>query len=316
MKCGSSWTRRVFWPVPLLLLAAATLVGAVGCADPVSAAAPSPRQPALGRQDPGTQAAPGGETAGLTVVIRGLADTVIAHQTAWIEIRVSNTTKSRILVPLRAGKILGEWRFVREKNIVILDWPAAEELEDSRPLTLGPGETLYELLSPESCFGVLTGLGSVQATCRINGVESTPITLTRRLIRPGDQPSALRSVGSLNQPASRATAEAKLWTMCAAGGVYFDCDEALYTVASDRLLVAPQEGAAVVDTLVARAPGSGWCRAALLELSIRLAEAAARKEIDAIVARKPGGVAEAYARELVRRRAWKEAPLPGFKRKK
>lgn len=280
------------------------------------AAATPPRRPLRVQQDSGAQAHRPADAAGLTVVIRGLADTVVAHQTAWIEVRVSNTTKGRVTIPFRSGKILGEWRFVTDRDVVVVNWPADDELEESRPLTLGPGETLYELLSPESCFGVLTGPGAVRVTCRVNGVESTPVTLVRRLLRPNDRPSALRSVGSLNQPATRASAEAKLWTMCAAGGDYFDCDEALYTVAYDRLLVAPQEGVAVVDTLIARAPGSGWCRAALLELFMRLPEAAARKEIDAIIARKPGGVAESYARELVRRRAWNEAPLPGFKRKK
>lgn len=295
----------------------ALLLGlAAGLPTTVRAAAPPPRPAQRGLQESGAQVARRSDTAGLTIVIRGLADTVISHQTAWIEIRVANLSKARMAVPFRSGKILGEWRFVTDKNIVVVDWPAAEELEDSRLLTIGPGETLYELLSPESCFGVLTGPGVVRVTCRVNGVESTPITLVRRLIRPGDHPSALRSVGSLNQPATRAAAEAKLWTMCAAGGDYFDCDEALYTVAYDRLLVAPQEGAAVIDTLIARSPGSGWCRAALLDLFMRLPEATVRRSIDALIARKPGGVAESYAREIVRRRAWNEAPLPGFKRKK
>lgn len=310
-------TRRRTGLGPGLTLALlGVLLGAPPGLSPAEAAAPTPaRRTPLVQEGPSGSARPAVES-GLTIELKALADTVLAHQTAWIEIRVTNGTRGRITVPFRSDKIIGEWRFTGEQNQVLLDWPPAKELEESRQLTLAPGETLYEILSPESCFGVLTGAGTVRASCRLAGVIAAPVTLVRRPTRATDRPSALRAVGSLTQPQTRTQAQGRLWTMCAGGGDYFDCDEALYTVAYDRLVVAPPEAAAIVDTLIARSPNSGWCRSALLELVMRLPEPAAKREIDGILSRRPGGVAEAYARELNRRRAFGEYPVPGFKRKK
>jgi hypothetical protein len=236
---------------------------------------------------------------------------VIAHQTAWIEVRITNSSGRSIAVPFRADKIVAEWRFEDESGRVLLGWPKSKEIEEARRLTLGPREVLYEVLSPESCFGILTSPGVVRATCRVGDAVSRPVVIVRRPARPSDKPSALRAAGPLHGTKARENIQVRLWALCAKESNYFDCDEALFTVAWDRFLISPEEAVAVVDTLIARSPRSGWCRPALLELTARLPENAARRYLESLLARHPGGAAEAFASELLRRAVRKEFPVPG-----
>jgi hypothetical protein len=245
----------------------------------------------------------------VTVRIRALADTVIAHQTGWIEVRIANSGQRPVEVPFRSDKIPGEWLFTSARGETLIAWPDQDEIEDSPKLRLGPGETLYEVLSPESCFGVMTGSGTIRAVCRVDRVHSDEAAISRRPARDGDPKSALRTAGPLHG-ASREGTRTTLWSLCAKGNGHFDCDEALFTVAWDRIQVAPVEATAIVDTLIARSPGSGWVRPALLELVRRLPEGTALRYLEMVLMRHPGGVAEAYAAELLRRSMHRQFPVP------
>ncbi len=246
-------------------------------------------------------AAPSFGAGAISVRIGAIRDTVIAHQTAWVVVRITNGTDSAARIPFRSGKIVAEWQFEAESGETLVPWPQEEQFENAEWLTIEPGETLYEVMSPESCFGVFTGYGSQLVRCRAGGVTSDPLLLVRRPAGTVDPPSALRAVGPLHGSGGRDRIQVGLWSLCAAGGAYFDCDEALFTVAWDRMQVVPAEAQAIVDTLIARAPGSGWCRPALHELAMRLPAPLAVRYLEGVVRRSPGGVAEHYAGELLRR---------------
>lgn len=312
--------RRAAEGLPVALLVALLTAAGLPRA-PAAAAAPAAgttfnaatRPPASKTAAAPAPAEPPARAVDITVRLLALADTVIAHQTAWIEVRISNSGTGPVTVPCRADKIVGEWRFTDDRGQVVLNWPREEDLKGASRLTIGPNETLYEVLSPEMAFGVLTGPGTVQASCRAGGSVSPAARLTRRLARDSDPPSALRTAGQL-QGRAREKARVQLWSLCARDGGYFDCDEALFTVAWDRMLVSPTDAAAVVDTLIARSPDSGWCRAALMELITRLPEAAGQRYLESVLARRPGGVAEAFAGELLRRATHGECPAAGKKK--
>lgn len=244
----------------------------------------------------------------LNVTIHTLADTVFAHQSAWVEIRITNPGPGGLDVPFRGGTIVGEWRFEDGEGRLRYDWPDPEEMEKAPVLRLGPGETLYEVLSLETAFGILTEQGTVRAWCRVRDIVSEPVTVTRRAMTPVDTPSILRTAGSLMSGPGRDSTQVRLWTGCARGADYFDCDEALFTVAWDRMQSRPADAQVVVDSLIARHAGSGWSRPALYEICRRLPESAGRRWIDAILARGTGGVAGLYALELRRRAGFGQFP--------
>jgi hypothetical protein len=244
----------------------------------------------------------------LTVSLHPLADTVIAHQSAWLEIRITNPGPGGLDVPFRGGTIVGAWRFEDGQGRLRSDWPDEKEIEKAPVVRLGPGETLYEVLSLETAFGLLTEPGTVRAWCRVKDVVSEPVTVTRRSMSDLDEPSILRTAGSLMSGPGRDSTQVRLWAACSRGAPYFDCDEALFTVAWDRMQSRPADAQAVVDTLIARHAGSGWCRPALYEICRRLPESAGRRWIDAILARGTGGVAGLYALELRRRAGFGQFP--------
>jgi len=254
--------------------------------------------------------APAARAAGeISVRIAAIGDTVVAHQTAWITVRILNGTDAPVRVPFRSGKIVAEWHFDTAGGETVVPWQDEKEFEHASWLTIGPGETLFEVMSPESCFGVFTGYGGIRARCRAAGAVSDTLRLFRRPARPGDPPSALRAVGPLHGSGSRDRIQVRLWSLCAGGeSDYLDCDEALFTVAWDRLQVAPAEAEAVVDTLIARDPGSGWCRPAIYETATRLPGPMALRWLEEVAGLEPGGLAGYYATELLRRASWKEFP--------
>jgi hypothetical protein len=269
-----------------------------GAFPPASGAREAPRRSQ-------SQSAPGD---GPSVSLHPLADTVIAHQTAWIEIRVTNPGPGGLDVPFRGGTIVGGWRFEDGQGRLRSDWPADEEIEKAPVVRLGPGETLYELLSLETAFGLLTEPGTIRAWCRVKGALSEPVEVTRRAMAPVDPASILVSAGSLLSGPGRDSLQIRLWAACSRGAPYFDCDEALFTVAWDRMQSRPSDAQAVVDSLIARHAGSGWCRPAMYELCRRMPEAAGRRWIDAILSRGTGGVAGLYALELRRRAGFGQFP--------
>lgn len=264
-------------------------------------------QPARAQETP-----PAAPRPAVAIELRALADSVVAHQTAWIEVRITNNTKAPITIPFRAGKIPAEWKFTTPEGIVLVDWPTKDDMKDAGTVTIGAGELMYEVMSPESSYGVLTNPGTVLVSCRFGRFESAPIALSRRTARNNEK-SALRALGPLHVSGAREKAKIELWSLCGRGNDYFDCDEALFTVAWDRMLVATDEAQAIVDSLIARTPQSGWCRPALFTLVSNLPESAGRRYLETIIARKPGGVAEAYALELTRRAQYRQTP---FARKK
>lgn len=273
---------------------------------------PDRRRPLLAFQDPN---APSGVPAGpVTIQVKALSDTVVAHETAWIELRVTNNTTRPITVPFRANKIAAEWRFTNPEGQVLVDWPDEKEMEDAVLLKLGPGETLYEVLSPESSYGVLTNPGTIVAHCRLGKyVSASTAVVSRRPARSSEQ-SALKALGPMHLPSARDKARLELWSLCGGGGDgYFDCDEALFTVAWDRMLVAPTEAMAIVDSLVARDPASGWCRPALFGLASNLPQSGGRRYLETVAGSR-NGVAGAYASELLRRAAHGQMPFNGRKK--
>jgi hypothetical protein len=273
---------------------------------------PNRLPPALALQEP-TPPSPGSANP-VVVQVKALSDTVVAHQTAWIELRVTNNTPRTITIPFRSNKIAAEWRFTNPDGQVLVDWPDEKEMEDAPRLKLGPGETFYEVLSPESSYGLLTNPGTIVAFCRVGRFTSAdPATVSRRPALSSER-SALRAMGPLHVPKAREKAKLELWSLCGGGGEdYFDCDEALFTVAWDRMLVAPPEAMAIVDSLIARDPMSGWCRPALFGLVSNLPESGGRRYLETIVAGSPGGVAGAYASELLRRAGHGQFPSNGRK---
>jgi hypothetical protein len=278
----------------------------------VSGSSPSGKSGDLAQQTPGP-GVPSAEPA-IEVAIRAVRDTVIAHETAWIEVRITNKTRKPYRVAFRSEKIPGEWKFTDPEGNVIVDWPEDKDLEDAPRITIGPGEVFYEVLSPESSFGVMTNPGSVLAFCRVGRQYlSNPERLVRRAARAGER-SALKGLGPLNQSSAREKAQVELWSLCGRGNGYFDCDEALFTVAWDRMLASPSGAQAVVDTLISRSPGSGWCRAALYAFVGTLQQSVGRRYLETVLARKPGGVAETYAMELLRRGQYGECPRAGKRR--
>jgi hypothetical protein len=296
------------------LLAAGTSPGRAVSRTPAEEnrlADPDALAPALALQE-STPATP---SAGPVVIeLTALSDTVVAHETAWIELRVTNNTARPLTIPFRSNKIAAEWRFTAPDGHVLVDWPEEEEMEDAPLLKLGPGETFYEVLSPESSYGILTSPGTVLGHCRVGRYQATsPATVSRRPALPSER-SALKALGPQHLSSAREKAKLELWSLCGAGGEdYFDCDEALFTVAWDRMLVAPNDAMAIVDSLIARDPGSGWCRPALFGLMSNLPEGAGRRYLDGIVAASRGGVAGAYAAELLRRAGHRQFPSNGRK---
>ena len=247
--------------------------------------------------------------APVTVALHALLDTVVAHQTAWVEVRITNNGQGGLDVPDRDGHLVAEWRFEDGDGRLKHDWPNPGEIVKAPIIRVGPGETLYEVIALESSFGILTEPGTTRVFCRVKDATSPPIPVNRVAERSGTPPSVLRDAGPLLGAHARDNIQVKLWTACAGNGhEWFDCDEALYTVAWDRMQSAPIEAQAVVDTLISRHPDSGWCRPAIHDLLKRLPDAAGRRWIDAVIERKPGGVAERYAREMVRRAGYGQFP--------
>jgi hypothetical protein len=246
----------------------------------------------------------------IEIELQAIADTVIAHQTAWLRVRITNNTARALRVPFRSEKIPGEWKFTDAAGNVLVDWPAEKEMEHVPFVTIGAGEVLYEVLSPESSYGVLTNSGTVYAFCRLGQTLSSAAAVSRRPATSAER-SALRGLGPLHDPSARDKAQVELWSLCGRGNDYYDCDEALFTVIWDRLLVSSSEAQAVVDSLLSQSPGSGWCRPALYGLMSKLPESAGRRYLESVVARKLGGVAESYALELLRRGRYKECPTSG-----
>ncbi|MDZ4804640.1 MAG: hypothetical protein SGI90_07275 [Candidatus Eisenbacteria bacterium] len=248
-------------------------------------------------------------TSPIAVTLTALNDTVVAHQTAWIEVRIKNNGAGGLDVPNRARHLVADWRFEDGQGRPKHEWQGREELEKAPVLRLGPGETLYEVISLESSFGVLTEPGTIRAWCRVRGEMSPPIEVSRVATTADARPSILRDSGPLLGTRARDNIQVKLWSACAGNGKeWFDCDEALYTVAWDRMQGAPLEAQAIVDTLIARHPTSGWCRPAIHDLLERLPEAAGRRWIEAVIDRHPGGVAERYADEMLRRAGFGQLP--------
>ncbi|HEX7879237.1 MAG TPA: hypothetical protein VF720_07485 [Candidatus Eisenbacteria bacterium] len=245
----------------------------------------------------------------IVVTLHALRDTVVAHQTAWVEVRITNNGPGGLDIPDRGQHLVADWRFEDTDGRVRHDWQAADELARMPILRLGPGETLYEVIALESSFGILTDPGSIRAWCRVKDEVSMPIQLSRVVAPPTTPPSVLRDAGPLLGEKARETIQVKLWSACAGDGdAWFDCDEALYTVAWDRMQGAPDEAEAIVDTLIARHADSGWCRPAIHDLLSRLPEAAGRRWLEGVIARAPGGVAENYAREMMRRTGYGQFP--------
>lgn len=248
-------------------------------------------------------------TSPIAVVLRALADTVVSHQTAWVEIRITNKGAGGLDVPNRQRHLVADWRFEDGQGRLKQDWQNREELLKAPVVRLGPGETLYEVISLESSFGVLTDPGTIRVWCRVREEMSLPIEVTRAITAMETRPSILRDSGPLLGARARDNIQLKLWSACAGNGKeWSDCDEALYTVAWDRMQGAPLEAQAVVDTLIARHPESGWCRPAIHDLLERLPEAAGLRWVNDILARHPGGVAERYAGEMVRRAGFGQLP--------
>jgi hypothetical protein len=281
---------------------------ASGCATaPLSVSGRGGGTPGLSaRQGGGVPAAP---ASPIVVTLHALDDTVVAHQTAWVEVRITNNGPGGLDIPDREQHLVADWRFEDPDGRVKHDWHDAADLLKMPILRLGPGETLYEVIALESSFGILTDPGSIRVWCRVKEEVSAPIQLTRIAAPPETAPSVLRDAGPLLGERARENIQVTLWSACAGNGhEWFDCDEALYTVAWDRMQAAPLEAEAVVDTLIARHAGSGWCRPAIHDLLSRLPEAAGRQWLDGILARSPGGVAEDYAREMIRRAGYGQLP--------
>jgi len=280
------------------------LILAMAFSTPSASAEPTRRDPLLAWQEgPSTRPA----TAPLVIEVHPVQDTVVAHETAWIEVRITNNSGRPIQVPFRSDKIPAEWAFTTKEGTPIVDWPREKDMKDVPRLTIGPGETLYEVLSPESTHGALTNPGTVLAFCRVGKILSAPATISRRPARE-DELSALKALGPLLSNA-REKAKVELWSLCGRENAgYFDCDEALFTVAWDRLLVAPTEAQAIVDSLIALDPDSGWCRPALFSLVVNMPAAAGQRYLESMLARESGGVAGAYTRELIRRAGHKQCP--------
>ena len=238
----------------------------------------------------------------VAITLRALADTVIAHQSAWVEVWIVNGGNRAIEIPYRRNRIVAEWRFEGPGGAVVLDWPKKKEMDGAKDLRLAAGDTLYDVISVEASFGVLTEPGTVRGWCRLGGVLSAPVTLTRRPVQGGDPPSSLREAGPLLGVRAHETIQVKLWGLCASPGNYLDCDEALFTVAWDRLQAQPEEARAVVDTLLTRYPRSGWCRPAVFELVDRLSKTEAGRWLTEARARAPEEVAGRLLREVERRR--------------
>lgn len=238
----------------------------------------------------------------VTITVRALADTVVSHQSAWVEIWIINDGGRAIEIPYRRSRVVGEWRFEGPGGQVLLDWPKKKEMDGAQRLKLAAGDTLYDVISVESSFGMLTEPGEVRGWCRVAGALSPPVALARRPARDGDPPSSLREAGPLLGVRAHETIQVKLWGLCAGGGNYLDCDEALFTVAWDRLQTAPEEARAVVDTLLVQYPRSGWCRSAVFELVDHLPKSEAERWLTEARARGLKGVAARVLQEADRRR--------------
>lgn len=248
-------------------------------------------------------------TSPIAVTLKALADTVVAHRTAWVEVRITNKGAGGLDIPNRERHLVADWRFEDGQGRLKQDWQDGEELLKAPVLRLGPGETLYEVISLESSFGVLTEPGAIRAWCRVREEMSLPIEVCRAITPTTMGPSILHDSGPLLGAKARDNIRLKLWSACAeSGNEWYDCDEALYTVAWDRMQGAPLEAQAVVDTLIARHPESGWCRPAIHDLLERLPEATGLRWVNDILARHPGGVAERYAREMLRRAGFGQLP--------
>lgn len=250
--------------------------------------------PDLGRAQ--TAAAP------VTITLRALADTVIAHQSAWVEVWIINGGGRTLEIPYRRNRVVGEWRFESPGGQVLLDWPKKKEMDGAQRLKLAAGDTLYDVIPLEASFGMLTEPGEVRGWCRVAGTVSSPVALARRTARDGDPASSLREAGPLLGVRAHETIQVKLWGLCAGGGNYLDCDEALFTVAWDRLQTAPDEARAVVDTLLVQYPRSGWCRSAVFELVERLPKSETGRWLTEARARGLKGVAARVLQEADRRR--------------
>ncbi|TPW13677.1 MAG: hypothetical protein FD129_1231 [bacterium] len=298
-------TRPRFPVSPLLLL-----LGVAGCAGTES-------MTAAGRGGGGSSSMTSARYADtppipaspIGVTLTTLLDTVVAHQTAWIEVRIKNSGADGVDVPNRGNHLVADWRFEDGTGKQKHNWQDRDDLAKAPVLRLGPGETLYEVISLESSFGVLTDPGTIRAWCKVREEMSPPIEITRVATREGTLPSILRDSGPLLGDRARENIQVKLWSACAGNGKeWFDCDEALYTVAWDRMQGAPLEAQAIVDTLIARHAGSGWCRPAIHDLLERLPESVGRRWVEDVIARHPGGVAERYATEMLRRAGFGQLP--------
>jgi hypothetical protein len=296
-------------PVPSLLAAIVLFLPLAGCAAPgsITATGRPGRSPVLAaRQDPAVPPAP---VSPIVVTLHALDDTVVAHQTAWVEVRITNNGAGGLDIPDRGQHLVADWRFEDPDGRLRHDWHDEAELAKMPILRLGPGETLYEVIALESSFGILTDPGSIRIWCRVKDEVSAPIEVTRVATSADARPSVLRDAGPLLGERARENIQVKLWSACAGDGAeWFDCDEALYTVAWDRMQGAPLDAEAVVDTLIARHAASGWCRPAIHDLLSRLPEAAGRHWVESLLEKSPGGVAEAYAREMIRRAGFGQFP--------
>lgn len=294
--------------IVLVLATAALATTGVGCAAaPMSATGGSGRTPNLAARQVGE--VPPAPASPIVITLHALDDTVVAHQTAWVEVRITNNGPGGLDIPDRGQHLVADWRFEDTEGHVRHDWHDPRDLVKMPILRLGPGETLYEVIALESSFGILTEPGTIRVWCRVKDEVSPPIQVSRVLAPAETAPSVLRDAGPLLGERARENIQVKLWSACAGNGhEWFDCDEALYTVAWDRMQAAPLEAEAVVDTLVARHADSGWCRPAIHDLLSRLPESAGRHWVDGLLARSPGGVAENYAREMIRRAGFGQFP--------
>jgi hypothetical protein len=185
------------------LFGATLLVALSGCtaAGPLASGTGKSRAPILASRQ--VNEVPPAPASPIVVTLHALRDTVVAHQTAWVEVRITNNGPGGLDIPDRGQHLVADWRFEDTDGRVRHDWQDAGELAKMPILRLGPGETLYEVIALESSFGILTDPGSIRIWCRVKDEVSMPIQVSRVVAPPNTPPSVLRDAArcSAKRPA-------------------------------------------------------------------------------------------------------------------